>query len=61
MNASLLAFILCFVTVAISTAASVPKLCTGIGLLVIVPVDGIVSAGALVQAEVTAGINNRGL
>lgn len=55
-NASLLAFIFCFVTVAISTTASVPELCTSIGLLVIIPAYDIISAGALVQAEVTAGI-----
>lgn len=60
-NTSIFALIFCFITVVISTTASIPKLCTGIRLLVVVPVDAIVSAGALVQAEVTAGTEKKGL
>ena len=57
----LLAFIFCFETVVVPIAASVPELCTGIGLLVVVPADLVASAGALVQAEVTTGVKTRGL
>lgn len=55
-NTSLLAFILSFKSVFISTAASIPKLCTGVGLFVVVPANDVVSAGALVQDEITAGV-----
>lgn len=60
-NTSLLAFIFCFETVVVSSTASVPELRTGVGLLVVVPVDAVASAGALVQAEVTARIKRRSL
>lgn len=56
-NTSPLAFIFCFITIIISPTTSVPKLCAGIGLLVIVPVDAVVSTGALIQVQVTAGTN----
>lgn len=51
-----LAFIFCFITIIISSTTSIPKLCTGIGLLVIVPVDAVASTGALIQIQVTARI-----
>lgn len=56
-NTSPLAFIFCFITIIISSTTSIPKLCTGIGLIVIVPVDAVVSTGALIQAQVTARID----
>lgn len=60
-NTSFLALFLSFKTVVITTTASVPKLCTGIGLFVVIPADNIVPAVSLFQIEVTARINNWGL
>lgn len=60
-NTCLLAFFFCLKAVVISATASVPELRTGIGLLVIVPVDFVLAAGALFQCEDTAGINRRSL
>ena len=60
-NTSLLAFIFSFITVVISAAASIPKLRTGIGMCVVVPTDDVLSAGALTQGEITAGIERRDL
>lgn len=60
-NTCLLAFFFCLKAVVISATASVPELRTGIGLLVIVPVDFVLAAGALFQSEDTAGINRRRL
>lgn len=48
-NTCLLAFFFCLEAVVISTTAPVPELRTGIGLLVIVPVDFVLAAGSLFQ------------
>lgn len=55
-NTCLLAFFICLEAVVIATTATVPELCTGIGLLIIVPVDFVLAAGALFQCKETAGI-----
>lgn len=60
-NTCPLAFFFCLKAVVISATASVPELRTGIGLLVIVPVDFVLAAGALFQCEDTPGINRRSL
>lgn len=60
-NTCRLAFFFCLEAVVISATATVPELCTGIGLLIIVPVDFVLAAGALFQREETAGINSRSL
>lgn len=60
-NTCPLAFFFCLKAVVISTTATVPELRAGIGLLIIVPVDFVLAAGALFQSEETAGINRRSL
>lgn len=57
-NTCLLAFFFCLEAVVISTTATIPELRTRIRLLIIVPVDFILAAGALFQCEETAGINS---
>lgn len=47
----LLAFFFCLEAVVISATAAVPELCTRIGLLIIVPVDFVLAAGALFQCQ----------
>lgn len=56
-NTCLLAFFFCLEAVVIPTTATVPELRTGISLLIIVPVDFVLAAGALFQCEEAAGIN----
>lgn len=60
-NTCLLAFFFSLEPVVVAATATVPELCTGVGLLIIVPVDFVLAAGALFQCEETAGINRPSL
>lgn len=60
-NTCLLAFFFCLEAVVIAATATVPELCTRVGLLIIVPVDFVLAAGALFQCEETTGINRLSL
>ena len=54
-HAGLLALLLRRVAVVVAPAAAVPELGAGVGLLVVVPQDGVVPAGALAQGLAAAG------
>ena len=53
-HAGLLALLLRLVAVLVAPAASVPELSAGVGLLVVVPQDGVIPAGALAQGQAAA-------
>ena len=55
-NTCPLAFLLRVKAVLVAVAATVPELCTGVGLLVVVPADVVVPTWALVQNQAAAWV-----
>lgn len=51
-----LALLFCVKTVLVAVTASIPELSTGIGLIVVVPADVVVTTCALVQNQITTRV-----
>ena len=56
-----LALVLRVKAVLVAVAASVPELCAGVGLLVVVPADVVVSTRALVQNQAAVRVQRHAL